>query len=67
MLCQNLEVVGGEGETHREHDDAEDDGLCGSAHPVEGIWDMSQYFQVWNENNEIVQRAVQLLTTGKNC
>lgn len=29
------------------------------------IWDMSQYFQVWNETNEIVQRAVQLLTTGK--
>ena len=29
------------------------------------IWDMSQYFQVWNESNEIVQRAVQLLTTGK--
>ena len=24
------------------------------------IWDMSQYFQVWNETNEIVQRAVQL-------
>ena len=29
------------------------------------IWDMSQYFQVWNETNEIVQRAVKLLTTGK--
>ena len=29
------------------------------------IWDMSQYFQVWNETNEIVLRAVQLLTTGK--
>jgi carboxyl-terminal processing protease len=29
------------------------------------IWDMSQYFQVWNETNEIVQRAVQLLTMGK--
>ena len=29
------------------------------------IWDMSQYFQVWNETNEIVQRAVQLLQTGK--
>ena len=29
------------------------------------LWDMSQYFQVWNETNEIVQRAVQLLTTGK--
>ena len=29
------------------------------------IWDMSQYFQVWNETKEIVQRAVQLLTTGK--
>ena len=28
------------------------------------FWDMSQYFQVWNETNEIVQRAVQLLTTG---
>ena len=29
------------------------------------IWDMSQYFQVWNETNEIVLRAVQLLQTGK--
>lgn len=29
------------------------------------IWDMSQYFQVWNETNEIVMRAVKLLTTGK--
>ena len=29
------------------------------------IWDMSQYFQVWNETNEIVQRAVKLLQTGK--
>ena len=29
------------------------------------IWDVSQYFQVWNETSEIVQRAVQLLTTGK--
>ena len=29
------------------------------------IWDMSQYFQVWNETNEIVQRAVELLSTGK--
>nr|WP_298161878.1 S41 family peptidase [uncultured Prevotella sp.] len=29
------------------------------------IWDMSQYFQVWNETNEIVMRAVQLLTHGK--
>ncbi len=29
------------------------------------IWDMSQYFQVWNESNEIVLRAVKLLQTGK--
>ena len=29
------------------------------------IWDMSQYFQVWNETNEIVQRALELLITGK--
>ena len=29
------------------------------------IWDMSKYFQVWNETNEIVLRAVQLLQTGK--
>ncbi len=29
------------------------------------IWDMSQYFQVWNETNEIVMRAVQLLTHVK--
>ena len=29
------------------------------------IWDMSQYFQVWNETNEIVQRAVWLLQIGK--
>ena len=29
------------------------------------IWDMSQYFQVWNETNEIVQRAVKLLQTEK--
>ena len=29
------------------------------------IWDMNQYFQVWNETNEIVQRAVKLLQTGK--
>lgn len=28
------------------------------------IWDMSQYFQVWNESNEIVQRAVKLLQTN---
>lgn len=26
------------------------------------IWDMSQYFQVWNEANEAVLRAVKLLT-----
>ena len=29
------------------------------------IWDMSQYFQVWNETNEIVQRAVKLLQEEK--
>lgn len=29
------------------------------------MWDMSQYFQVWNESNEIVQRALQLLQEGK--
>ncbi len=38
-LCQNLKVVGGEGQSHREHDDAENDSLCGSAHPVEGMWE----------------------------
>ena len=38
-LCQNLEIVGGESQSHGEHDDAEDDGLCGSAHPVEGMWE----------------------------
>lgn len=25
------------------------------------LWDMSQYFQVWNETNEIVQKAVETL------
>ncbi len=29
------------------------------------MWDMSQYFQVWNETSEIVKRAVDLLSTGK--
>ena len=38
-LSQNLEVVGGQGQTHSEHDDAENDGLSSSAHPVEGMWE----------------------------
>ena len=38
-LGQNLEVVGGQGQTHGEHDDAENDGLSSSAHPVEGMWE----------------------------
>ena len=38
-LSQNLEVVGGQGQTHCEHDDAENDGLSSSAHPVEGMWE----------------------------
>ena len=45
-LSQNLEVVGGQGQTHSEHDDAENDGLSSSAHPVEGMWDEEWEHQV---------------------
>ena len=32
---QNAEVVGGQCQSHGQHDDAEDDGLRGSSHPFE--------------------------------
>ena len=38
-LCQNLEIVGGQCQSHGEHDDAENDGLGSSAHLVEGMWE----------------------------
>ena len=38
-LSQNLEIIGGQGETHRKHNNAENDGLGCSAHPVEGMWE----------------------------
>ena len=38
-LSQNLEVVGGQGQAHGEHDDTENHGLGSSAHPVEGMWE----------------------------
>ena len=36
-LRQNLEIVGGESQSHGEHNDAENDGLGSSAYPVEGM------------------------------
>ena len=36
-LPQDAEVVGGEGQAHGEHDDAEDDGLCRPSHPNEEV------------------------------
>ena len=38
-LCQNLEIVGGQRQSHGKHDDAKDDGLGSSSHPVEGMWE----------------------------
>ena len=34
---EDSEILRGEREAHGEHDDAEDDGLCRAAHPVEDV------------------------------
>ena len=54
-LSQNLEVVGGQGQAHGEHDDAENDGLSSSAHPVEGMWEEEcEYCYTYYENRGVI-------------
>ena len=54
-LSQNLEVVGGQGQTHSEHDDAKHDGLSSSAHPVEGMWEEEcEYCYTYYENRGVI-------------
>ena len=49
-LCQNLEIVGGQCQSHGEHDDAKDDGLGSSSHPVEGMWEEEcEYCYTYNK------------------
>jgi len=54
-LSQNLKVVGGQGQSHREHDDAENDGLGCSAHPVEGMWEEEcEYCYTYDKDGGVI-------------
>ena len=34
---KDAEIVGGEGKSHRQHDNTQDNGLCCSSHPLEEL------------------------------
>ena len=54
-LCQNLEIIGGESQSHGEHDDAENDGLGDSAYPVEGMWEEEcEYSYSYHEDGGVI-------------
>ena len=67
-LSQNLEVVGGQGQAHGEHDDAENDGLSSSAHPVEGMWEEEcEYCYTYYENRSVIgQQLAEPLKKSKH-